>query len=155
MDAGCELDALVAEKVMGWVRVGADWHIKPHHRPSLDRPGEVFDEWDAKGPHDFLIPPGAGIHHRQGVSFCGCEYDGEIPPYSTSIQAAWQVVEKMEKDGMPLALQSPGSVDISECYYEFNKWTAHFGSKLGSDRAANAAPFAICLAALAAVGAEA
>lgn len=148
MIAGRELDAAIAEKVMGWARVGADWHIKPQHRPSLDRPGEVFDEWDAKGPHDFLIPPGAGIHHRQGVSFCGCEYDGEIPPYSTSIEAAWQVVEQ-------LATDEYWPIYVKSIYRDHAPWfivTAMLPNGMEVLDEADTAPLAICLAALKAVG---
>lgn len=70
-----KIDALVAEKVMGWKR----WRF---HNPSRI-PGEVTFGYEA------VVPP---------------EYDGSdlqylnmiIPPYSTDIAAAWKVWEWLE-----------------------------------------------------------
>lgn len=62
MKAGREMDALVAEKVMGWT----------------DRHGE------------FAIPPDTSPH-RGAIRYM----PEKVPPYSTDISAAWQVVEKL------------------------------------------------------------
>jgi hypothetical protein len=64
MEAGRELDRLVAEKVMGWT-----------------------DLWEGEG-YVMAYPP-----NEQAMGI-----DGErapVPPYSTDIAAAWQVVERM------------------------------------------------------------
>jgi hypothetical protein len=65
-----ELDALVAEKVMGWI-IGY---------PLADAP-------DGMPPR----PPGDTRSHY--------DYPVLVPAYSTDITAAWQVVEKMEDLG--------------------------------------------------------
>lgn len=74
MKPGPELDALVAEKVMGW-------------------------KWENFGK-PMLAPPEQII---QITEFCDKhtgyrEVNIYIPPYSTDISAAWQVVEKLKKD---------------------------------------------------------
>lgn len=76
--------------VLGYKLVGEDWHTSPEHRPSLDYPGQIIDEWENKGPHKWLIPPGCcsfctrGHHDRCGnkyreldrpISLCGCDDD--------------------------------------------------------------------------------
>lgn len=105
-----ELDAKVAEKVMGW------WAIM---LPADDR-------MVASG-----IPPKEG-HEREGV-----------PHYSTSIEAAWEVVEKMHQEWWFTLVQGPDG------------WLADFYNDMDVRHRAKAktAPEAICLAALKAVGA--
>lgn len=66
MKAGLELDALIAEKVMGWHFVGTF---------TLD-PELNCDRW---------------ARDQNGLE----RYFHEVPKYSTDIAAAWQVVEKM------------------------------------------------------------
>lgn len=122
MDAGRELDALVAEKVMGFNKVT---EIVVDHEP----------------PHElYRAPDGRGY------------YPNRIPLYSTSIADAWQVVEKLAREGKHLALQAPGSLDMNECYRRFKQWTADFTYDIDSEGRADTAPLAICLAALKAVG---
>ena len=72
MRAGRELDALVAEKVMGMV----------DNRPS-GRSGEMWGimDWYAPGEPVWV---------------------GDFPLYSTDISAAWEVVEKMREKGFYL-----------------------------------------------------
>lgn len=67
MQAGPELDALVAEKVMGW---------------KLHKEGRAWKWWDIP-----LISP----HHEQ------YDGHDDQPPYSTDPAAAWEVVEKMRE----------------------------------------------------------
>jgi hypothetical protein len=65
MKAGRELDALVAERVMGWYNVGR---------------GYLFgndDSWGGDNPQT----PDKGIQ--------------DLPHYSTDIKAAWEVVERV------------------------------------------------------------
>ena len=76
METGPELDTLVAERVMG------------HPMPAII-PEDALD----------LYLAGSPIHYDSWT--CVCRYDeGDVPkwipdPYSTDIQAAWQVVEKL------------------------------------------------------------
>jgi hypothetical protein len=91
MEAGAELDALVAERVMGWKRGGANDHTRPAHRPSKDFPGTVLGDFGGKGPHDYLESPGPAGR----IYFCGCPSSADLPAYSTSIADAWEVVEKL------------------------------------------------------------
>lgn len=68
-------DAWVAEKVMGWTRVRATYRLAPD--------GDDVDyNW-------VWIPP----------QFAGNpEYARVLPQYSTSLSAAWKVVEKIERE---------------------------------------------------------
>ena len=138
-----ELDRLVAEKVMGWRREGANYHTKPKHSPSKDFPGKVIDNWDSKGPHDFLISPESD---ELRVVSCGCESTTELPDYSASIESAWLVVNKFRDDGYAhLDLRSASLT-----------WSAVF-DRAGYgifEATADTAALAICLAALKALGVE-
>lgn len=70
MKSGRELDALVAEKVMGWTG------IKPYLK--------------SVGQHEFLTY--VGWFQEDGLPKV------EIPHYSTDIAEAWKVVEKFKGD---------------------------------------------------------
>jgi len=116
MVAGRELDALVAEKVMGW---------------SVNRSERG---WETLG-----VRPKRLIG-RRGM----CRLPGDAWSPSEDISAAWEVVEKL------------GAVRIEKFS---DGWYAQFGER-ERDRnfrltagIADMAPLAICLAALAAVGA--
>jgi hypothetical protein len=119
MEAGPELDALVAEKVMGW---------------------SVCDTADGGK---------AGIAPRQTCSAV------RVPPYSTDISAAWQVVERLCTTypglgvGGPFAnrfvLEVPNNEPLA-CKARF----CHQGHV--NEAGGEAAPLAICRAALKAVG---
>lgn len=131
MEAGRELDALIAEKVMGWER-GENWLIPPVGTPMRDNNWAA--EWDEKGrPH-------------------------WLPRYSQDIEAAWQVVEKLRKDWEYLFINAGNGwgvecrtehVDISPSNDITYQWTESTGNIHG-----DTAPLAICLAALKAVGVE-
>lgn len=79
MKAGRELDALVAEHVMGWY-----WLAET---PELPRALVSTDESETRAYYP---------HTGQGA-----------PPYSTSISDAWMVVEKLRADGFSVAHQGP------------------------------------------------
>lgn len=72
MKPGRELDALVAEKVMGWNRLGRDgpslFGTPPRHRTTDDLSGTGTGQW-------------------------------HVPRYSTDIAAAWEVVERLDMLG--------------------------------------------------------
>lgn len=155
LQAGRELDAMVAERVMGWKVVG------------------YVDAWGECGPEEPMAEPG---DHPAYVEECICEWvrqnnveygkDPEhgwihghswqclaiVPEHSTSVAAAWEVVEKMRERGWQLHLQGP-----------HGGWRARFvwwgetipvvGARPRIDPHADAdtAPLAICLAAIQAV----
>ncbi len=72
----------------------------------------------------------------------------DIPPYSTDINAAWKVVEKLREDGLYLTMNADA---FSAGYPQFNPgsgwWCSFKYSAL-----AETAPLAICRAALLARG---
>lgn len=110
MEAGRALDALVAERVMGWHARDA-WY-------------DADDNWMADLEDNFPI-------------------DAEAFSPSTSIEAAWQVVEKMRGRGWTMTLNQ-------EAEMQFEPWDCRFFGP--NDRRAiahgNTAPLAICRAAL-------
>jgi hypothetical protein len=67
LEAGPELDALIAEKVMGWTGVEKSNNVG----------------WELQG-----YPPNPKKLHRAGGAHL-------VPDYSTEIPAAWLVVEKL------------------------------------------------------------
>lgn len=124
MKPGSELDALVAEKVMGW---------KPNY------PGG----W----PH-----PPKDVPNRK--RFLNKDGETVIPNYSTDIAAVWEVVNKMRENGFesyliggPSAEVKSGRMPSFGCrFFDGNQKMAFVRSE------ADSAPHAICLAALKVVG---
>jgi hypothetical protein len=124
LDAGPELDALVAEKVMGWTK-------EPSANPF---PGPKSLPWNWVAPHSTWGPGTPGK----------C-YPTSVPKYSTDIAAAWEVVEKLRDqfEGVVVdGIKLPGA-PAWQCIV-MNE------SEKGE---AQTAPLAICRAALKAVGA--
>src|SRR5262245_11217263 len=82
LQAGRELDALIAEKVMGWI-----WRACP----DTFRPGRPWCRW--------LTEPDRNLPKWDGVTEMRVDdlYDEEssVLQYSTDIAAAWLVVEKI------------------------------------------------------------
>lgn len=74
MEAGRGLDALVAEKVMGW----------------------QWQQWAPNPEQPHLAPPGYGRPHPDHW-WLGRSIFELVPNYSTDIAAAWLVVEHMER----------------------------------------------------------
>lgn len=132
LNAGRAMDALVAEKVMGWTR----WEWER-------------GDWD--GPADATI---FAQHERSLAVYANGE---EEPSFwfapSTDIAAAWQVVERMRDLGWPWGgarwrvseWTSPRKAEFSAQFEKLNV-------TVGAD--AETAPLAICRAALAAVEAQ-
>ncbi len=116
MEAGRDLDTLVAEKVMGL---------------------EVT--------HSEISSP--GYLHVRGTG-------SELPYYSTSISAAWQVVAKMKEDGHSITVNGWGEEFIEgEVVPEI--WEVEFsGPEPRPFGKAGDAPHAICRAALKTKGIE-
>jgi len=122
--AGRELDALVAERVMGL-------------QPCSDPIGRC------EGAH--LTPCQCwGLPDRQGVVA-----GGELAAYSTDLTAAWTVVERLGVTGYTITLDH--NLDHP---YQVECWTPDGREQKQSIEVhADTAPLAICLAALKAVGA--
>jgi hypothetical protein len=131
--AGRELDALIAEQVMGWT-------ITTPIDPACDHAvGTHRNGKSAK--RNFGLAPGA-------------DRDDVIPNYSRDIASAFLVVEEMERRGHMVLLgrftAAPPGATAEECALT---WRATFMRGGDGDQWANSAPHAICLAALAAVAA--
>jgi hypothetical protein len=132
MKAGPEMDALVAEKMLGWrwMIAAADGIDSEPHSAWLMRPESVNAYWIPARPVDDYARPDAD-------------------PFSTEIAAAWQVVEHLHHQGVDWT--------IDQCMTgEATGWTVQTwrGSSIASDAWADTAPLAICLAGLKAVGVD-
>jgi hypothetical protein len=121
MEACAELDALIAEKVMGWKRYRTAkremyWLDNPAKRVMPRGPG-VFETTDNIPPFDDA-------------------YD-HVPPFSTEIAPAWEVVEKL---GLSVLKVQDG-------------WQARKHVSMSDETSSNGetAPLAICRCALLAV----
>lgn len=126
-----ERDALVAERVMGWVKDGG-------------RRGFWFDPADPK------------LFYASGYTHDGSDYD--FPDFcpTTDIAAAWEVVEKLVELGMYPDLISTGDPVAWRCVVDKYIEDVDTDEALEWPRSAVAAtaPEAICIAALRAVGVE-
>lgn len=148
LKAGPELNALVAEKVLGLIRrdIEPTWYQRDGQPPRIvtlflhPDSGLVWYSYDKYGCN--------AIMHRNGVD----DKDGSaevLPSYSEDIAAAWEVVEQIGLfDARPsidldvgLALQRESGGDWVVKY--------RFGCVVARG---NTAPLAICLAALEASG---
>ena len=132
MKAGRELDALVAEKVMGF--------------PYGQQHGEIRE--NSSGSPFCSICKVAGSW-RDGDLFS----EPCIQHYSTDIADAWQVVEKLREQGFNFGIQHPCRRHGGQAFVYFHRYG---GSTIGhqSTALADTGPRAICLAALKAVCVE-
>jgi hypothetical protein len=141
-DAGRALDALIAEKVMGW-----RWRRGAHY--------DVSSVPASQQQH--LLAPGESVGEQPSGEFTSIvegdwpPADGRIiwnhmPEYSTDIAAAWLVVERMRADGWWPEVKYLVDWDnaakwYAACHRPPHQWSA----------TAATAPLAICRAALAAL----
>lgn len=126
LPAGRELDALIAEKVMGRC---------PHRETRR-----------------YCIEDGNSVDSGYECVACGKDVYGSerCPAFSTDMTAAWPLVEKLRADGMEVDLLSePGNVD--GWAVKTNRPDEEFCQIV----TAPTAPLAICRAALATVESEA
>jgi hypothetical protein len=151
--AGRELDALVAEKVMGWTgkKIVYGWS----DRVKRLYPLLVFTEGGSYvgdfGP--FVDEEGNKIQYGKPHRVY------HAPPYSTDIKAAWEVAEMMRKKPVCYLGEEYGAfiadtINIYQCCS--SKWTCLIGTTANDDDPefeahAETAPLAICHAALKAV----
>jgi hypothetical protein len=139
MNAGRELDTLVAEKVMGWTR----WNVL------LD--GELPPDGDPRYPIFYVYDNGlyGEILAVQGVA-------NKRGPYwhpSESIADAWDVVEKLRDSGVASFRME---TDGGSAGWTVTCWVQFFGIGERGDSVeaeAGTVPHAICLGALLATGA--
>lgn len=133
MTASRELDALIAEKVMGAREVLLD-------------------------PTDGCV---AGA--RQFPATNGRNASGRVPFYSSDIAAAWTVVEKMRERKMAFVLGANGHSEQFSAWFFNGIWALaknqnsvpdHGDPHLYGSATAGTAPLAIALAALQALGVE-
>jgi Phage ABA sandwich domain len=148
--AGRELDALVAEKVMGlaWEKVThtMGWAV------TVDGSREPItrDEWELRRNGQPIIVSGPLMH---GLYAC------PVPGYSTDIAAAWEVVEKLDAGWFFQVERIDGDYHEPTGYREPGRkarWAASFQrwrTSIPFSAVANSVPEAICRAALKAVGA--
>ena len=131
-----ELDALVAEKVMGW-----EWWI--------------HIESDAR----FIALGGGWVSHLHPKKASGKEpvdWDVinracDLPRYSTDISAAWQVVENVERRFAAVQVIWEGPIYGARCIIRDEDGGAY---STEADKRAKTVPLAICLAALKALGVD-
>lgn len=136
---GRELDALVAEKVMGWKIEERYFYLGPedgHWTYTLDQD---------RAAKDYTVTTNAGKEPWYVPQLCFNDPTDEwndwqrVPEFSSSIGAAWEVVEKLKADGRNF-----------KC--SWGQWfLAHFSDAELPDGQPESMPHAICLAALKAV----
>ena len=135
MKAGRELDALIAEKVMGTPKYWSVWFACSHY-----------------GNFNGLDQAQAYAEKIQGDFKAHVLPYSDEPNYSTSIEAAWEVVRKM---GMVLIENS------GEAFGQADEWNVQFvghdkeGEPHWVSESAETVEIAICLAALKAKGGDA
>ena len=127
LTAGHELDAMVAEKVMGWTAVEAKYT-------------GASSQW--------FVPSGVNPFSRPNPNM-----RQQVPAYSTDIAAAWLVVDKMLADGWELdtGIEKKARLEDGQWVVEFNSSTHNAEHSRGPRAIAHTAPLAICKASLAAV----
>lgn len=135
MKAGRELDALIAEKVMGWKAI-------PHPCPETLFPGVV--------PKPSWFPPGFDYEKNKHLYATGLANGVAFPHYSTDIAAAWEVLDH-------LAGCNTKALFYHDAYVQWQcvlDWQRRTFDDCRIREMADTAPHAICLAALAAVKAN-
>jgi hypothetical protein len=118
MEAGRELDTLVAERVMGWTR----WDITGGEDCPCESGVTYFADWGDMGGVAVYTPP----HLTGDVEFY-------FEP-SRDIKDAWRVVETMK--GVSVAKRADG------------RWMCWHWNRVHRSGAGETAPLAICRAAL-------
>lgn len=149
MEAGRKLDALVAEKVMGWTAQEMQLVLFPSSKEqALEWGWEEYTEENYDWRRGWLFPdfkPPLSLHHPIGWDY------RKLPRYSIDIAAAWSVVEKL---GLAIVPQSAhGGFDWLALDLELVRYGNDITLVERGDTAHSAptAQLAICRAALKAV----
>lgn len=125
---GRELDALIAEEVMGWHE-----YKDANPKAPLNNQGDLNDH---------------------PCETCGSVYGHGIKPYSTDISAAWEVAQKIkDMDDETKFIIHLSQTKHNECEVEITYWIEENGDRyMGGPFfvLGDTAPHAICLAALSA-----
>ena len=139
MKAGRELDALIAEKVMG---LPVKDYRGTGRQPALSWAGEYVGIGWAANDEPYIV--------RDDKGWAGCPHVALIPHYSSNIAAAWEVVERLVSTPGPNGDHHSVQVDYSGgavvVIDENEDWQV--------SAIAGTVPLAICLAALKAVSQE-
>lgn len=144
MPAGREMDALIAEKVMG-------------HRPEYGC--FVDDTYNGEcvgtdGATDCLLAEQKLRKQKQIPGDCKYWRIAEPEPYSTDIAAAWEVVEKIKDTNMDSYKYGANSFELSRNrpMQPSRLYACRFNSNNNGYSYAETASLAICRAALKTVG---
>lgn len=138
-----KIDALVAERVMGF-----KWHLCHELNPDgemvyhlrSDAPPEWWKKpTEVEAPN---LPQVSGV--RRFIML-------RVKPYSTSISAAWEVVEEMDKRHFGTHITRVQSLHGNKLFWSVDFDKPNDGAD-GHEHDTDSAPLAICLAALSAVG---
>jgi Phage ABA sandwich domain len=130
LEVGRDLDALIAEKVMGW-----KWCASPN----TFKPGRPWRRWLAEPYRNMPVWDGVTEMPIDGLF----DEESNVLYYSTDIAAAWEVVEKMKQRGFGFWVAG------DEC------WFQHPFAPLNRTSATSTSiPLAICRAALKAISAQ-
>lgn len=132
-EAGRELDALIAERVMG--EVDARCPCGDGLSRTMTRSGATMAEAEAMLRADYAARVAGGMK-MWPAEYCG-------PAYSEEIGAAWLVVEKLREQGFGFTIDVDEG-DNSACF-------ADSSGVYEAEISATTAPLAICRAALAAL----
>lgn len=134
MPAGRELDAWIAEQVMGFAR----W--SPLTRDDLyflAHPDQIRRQYRKYGGWSKALKKGSdGDRYVDGMR--------DVPEFSTDIAAAWQVVEKFRSEGWKFCI-ADGDEEPFQCYFQR---LSEDGGVDEPEAEADTAQLAICRAAL-------
>src|SRR4030067_2327836 len=144
LPAGREMDALIAEKVMG-LTPQKDFGEWPEHEWKLNKDGAVDDFGMECENHN---GPACSRCYYSYCKYCPSPNDHgkfEVSPrmYSTSISSAWEVVEKYSSYAANKVAEELGLSGFSLLAYPSNHWNCMI---MGKSSSAPTAPLAICRA---------
>lgn len=128
MEAGEQLDRLIAEHIMGWA-----WVERTYNRAVFGDPPPTYHIWWDKSVG---MPPELCLTEKTNYME---EY---TPPFSTDIETAWYVIESLQKRGLYigfLTLEKEGwyFADVSDVQTDTH-----------AEQRADSAPLVICKVAL-------
>lgn len=138
---GRALDALVAEKVLGYhvERITPEWAGR--EVTLFFRPGNPLVEYSMDGRSDNACMYRNGVDDKDGIA-------PPLPIYSEDIAAAWEVVEHLKSNGWAIRLSNK-MVDWAWWAYVYEYGSEHATAEATVQE--ETAPLAICRAALQAV----
>lgn len=154
MEAGRELDALVAEKVMGWKLPDTATMRASAERVWASQPQVQYFYAPDGCDVGFTAVPKDDAAAVAGFSQEGARFEPSVPRYSSEIAAAWPVLQKLA-DGLArcyYAEVAEGGIDANGGRAAHVRLYRQGDDEAFVTVAAATAPEAICRAALLAVG---